>query len=500
MPFSLKRCLLLCAPALLLGLWLRVLLLHATPEAMYTPDTNSYWDCVSRLWNDGKFSIPEKRRWLYPLLLMPAPALPGNPPQAVALVQHALGLLAIIGVGWIAAHLTRWKTFVVPIATLLFAASPRGLAYEHQIIADSAMTNFFILAVAVALPWRGITQRRFAWTLALCAVVIALKPHGKPLALPLLVAAACCTGVPWRWHWANWLLALTCLLLFMSAGSSRQSGWLLLSSTLPFVAETGEPFPQYRAALAPVIREARALDQAYPWEQYRYKKLLADSDSYDEIAAGRSFAESAPEWNALTRRKEEFARVTTALARSGLRARPVEWLHFTLIKIARGCADPETNWLDTFQPAGFWEAQRVRNEGRWNDRPKAIALMCEMDRAAYDAFVQSRIAKRVWDFPSKASEAVAGQTLWFHDAAATHRISLTWVGGLGLLGLAASLRHRAALPLVAALALSLGTSYGIGDAVPRYIYPIEWMLFLFPLLGCASFLDAAIYFKSRLRP
>ncbi len=154
--FTFKRCLLLCAPALLLGLWLRAHVLDTTPEAMLTADTNSYWDSVSRLWNDGKFDIPEKRRWLYPLLLMAAPPLPGNTPQAVALAQHALGLIAIVGVGWIAGQLTRWRMFVVPLTALLFAASPRGLAYEHQIIADSAMTNFFILAVAVALPQRGI--------------------------------------------------------------------------------------------------------------------------------------------------------------------------------------------------------------------------------------------------------------------------------------------------------------------------------------------------------
>ena len=499
-PFTFRRCLLLCSPALLLGLWLRVLVLHATPEAMLTADTNSYWDSVSHLWNDGKFEIPEKRRWLYPLLLMAAPALPGNTPQVVARVQHAAGLLAIIGVGWITGHLTRWRMFVVPVATLFFAASPRGLAYEHQIIADSLMTNAFILAAAVALPLRGITQRRLAWTFALCAVVFALKPHGKPLALPILVAAAYFAGVPGRWHWGNWLLPALCILLLVSSGSSRQGGWLLLSSTLPFVPETGEPFPQYRAALAPVIAEARALGDAYPWEQYRYKKLLADSDSYDDIAAGKSFAEAGPEWNPLTRRKDEFRRVTSALARSGLRAHPVGWLRFTFTKIARGCANAETDLLDAFQPAAFWEAQRVRNEERWNERTKAIALMYEMDRPAFDSFVQQRIARAWSDSPWKQIERLGCRVSWFHDGAAIHRVSISWIGALGLLGLAASLRHRDALPLVAALALSLATSYGIGDAIPRYVYPVGWMLFVFPLLGFAAIADAVRYFKMRRTP
>lgn len=495
--FTLRRCLLLCAPALLLGLWLRAQVLIATPEAMLTADTNSYWDCVSRLWNDGKFSIPEKRRWLYPLLLMPAPALPGNTPQAVALAQHALGLLAILGVGWIASHLTRWKSFVVPIATLLFAASPRGLAYEHQIIADSAMTNFFILAAAAALPLRGISQTRLAGTLALCAIVIALKPHGKPLALPIIVGAACFAGLPWRWHWANWVLSLCCVVLLVSSGSSRQGGWLLLSSTLPLVPETGEPFSKYRSALGPVIREARALGDAYPWEQYRYKKLLADSDSYDDISAGKSFAEAGPEWNPLTRRKDDFRKVTNALARDALASSPITWLRFTLIKVARGFADTEANLLATFRPAAFWEGQRVRNEERWSERKKAIALMYEMDRPAFDQFVQSRITRESPGIAENLLIRIAESARWFTDDAFAHRVHLTWIGGLGLLGIAASLRHRAALPLAAAFALSLATSYGIGDAIPRYMYPIEWMLYLFPLLGIAALADAVFHFTKK---
>ena len=509
--YTFKYCLLLCAPALLLGLWLRVLVLYATPEAMLTADTNSYWDSVSRLWNDGKFSIPEKRRWLYPLLLMAAPTLPGNTPQAVALVQHAAGLLAIIGVGWIAGNLTRWRLFIVPVATLLFAASPRGLAYEHQIIADSLMTNIFILAAAVMVPLRGITQRRLAWTLALGAVVIALKPHGKPLALPILAAAACYAGVPSRWHWGNWMLSALCAVLLVSSGSSRQGGWLLLSSTLPLVPETGYPFPQYRTALAPVIAEARALGNAYPWEQYRYKKLLSDSDSHDEIAAGKSFAEAGPEWNPLTRRKDEFRRVTTALARSGLVAHPIAWLQFTFIKMARGLADPEIAQLSDLKPLAIWEVQRVRNEERWNERRKAIALMYEMDRATFDSYLRDHIvrfgsitqpgvARAVGEFILwQRIGPVALQARWFHDDATIHRLRISWIGGLGLLGIFVTLRHGSVLPLIAAFALSLGTSYGIGDAIPRYVYPVEWMLFLFPLLGIASIADAISHFTKKLR-
>jgi hypothetical protein len=496
--FTFKRCLILCGPALLLGLWLRGLALFATPEAMLTADTNSYWDSVSRLWNDGKFHIPEKRRWLYPLLLMAAPGLPGNTPQAVAFAQHALGLCAIVGVGWIGGHLTRWRAFVVPLATLLFAASSRGLGYEHQIIADSAMTNCFVLAAAVAVPFRCITQHRLGWTLFLCAIVLALKPHGKPLALPLLVAAGNFAGVPWRWRWPNWLLAALCAVLFVSAGSSRQGGWLLLSSTLPLVPEGDGKYPQYRAALAPVIREARALGDGYPWHQFRYKKLLSDSESYDDMTAGQSFAEAGPAWNPLTRRKAEFAEVTTTLGRSGLRAHPWAWVRFTFAKIARGLANPETDLLAKLQPVAFWNEQRVRNEERWRERTKAIHLIYEMDRAEFDNLVAQRSVRTAPDVSTNFFVRMAGQVRWFTDDPRAFRIGITWIGVLGLFGVIASARRLDALPLLGALALSLGTFYGIGDAIPRYVYPVEWLLYLLPLLGVVGLVDAVLSCKIRV--
>lgn len=497
---TLRRCLLLCLPALAIGVWLRATVLLATPEAILTADTNSYWDCVSRLWNDGKFEIPEKRRWLYPLVLMLAPALPGNTPQAVALGQYTLGVLAIVGVGWIAGHLTRWREIVVPLSTVLFAVSPRGLAYEHQMIADSLMTNLFILAAAAAIPLRGLTQRRLGWTIALCALVVALKPHGKPLALPILVAAACAAGVPWRWHRANWLLGALCLGLFVSSGSSHQGGWLLLGSTLPLVPETGEPFANYRAALAPVIHEARALGDAYPWYQFRYKKLLSDSDAYDDLAAGQTFAKAGPEWNPLTKRKEEFGRVTSALARSGIRAAPLTALRFTATKIARGLAASEFDQLEILSPAAFWESQRARNDERWTERPKAITLMYELDRPAFDAFVRERSARRNSDVTANPLVRLAAGVRWFGDDTAAHRVWWTWIGILGALGVAAAARSREGIALTGALALSLATSYGIGDAVARYVYPVEWMSYVFSALGLAALADIGLLLKRKSSP
>ena len=142
---------------------------------------------------------------------------------------------------------------------------------------------------------------------------------------------------------------------------------------------------------------------------------------------------------------------------------------------------------------------------------KAIALMYEMDRATFDTYLREHIVR----FGSITQPGIAravGEIIlwqrtgpvallarWFHDEATIHRIRMTWIGGLGLLGIFVSLRLGAVLPLIAAFALSLGTAYGIGDAIPRYVYPVEWMLFLFPLLGIASIADAVCLFTKQLR-
>ena len=48
-PFTFRRCLLLCLPALLIGAALRISMLAALPEGYYGPDSNSYFSKSLRL-------------------------------------------------------------------------------------------------------------------------------------------------------------------------------------------------------------------------------------------------------------------------------------------------------------------------------------------------------------------------------------------------------------------------------------------------------------------
>ncbi len=73
-----QQVLLLCVPALIIGLVFRVSFLIAIPEVYYGADSNSYFEAASKLWTQGDFTLNAKRRFLYPIILIFMPLLPGS--------------------------------------------------------------------------------------------------------------------------------------------------------------------------------------------------------------------------------------------------------------------------------------------------------------------------------------------------------------------------------------------------------------------------------------
>ena len=71
-------------PALLLGAVLRVLFLHYSPYAYWGADSRSYFSFAHKLVEEGYLSLDEKRRYIYPFLMVPATLLPGATLQWVA--------------------------------------------------------------------------------------------------------------------------------------------------------------------------------------------------------------------------------------------------------------------------------------------------------------------------------------------------------------------------------------------------------------------------------
>lgn len=490
--FRFRTCVLLCLPALLLAVWLRVLAMQAAPEAYVNGDSNSYIGPAYSLWEEGRFDISEKRRWLYPIFLMPLPLLPGNMLQAVAVIQHLAGLAAIVAIGWITAHICRAPRFSVPAVTLLVAASPRMLWYEHQAVADSLVLPLFVLALALLFPLYNVREKRLPWVVFFCALTVGLKPHGKPLIIGIMAVALLASGDFRKWRWSFWLNLALLGFFFITSGSSRQGNWLLLSSTLPMLPENGKSFPEYRKSLQPVIAEARTLGAQYPWQQLRYKKLLANSKSYIEVTKGRQYASTGPEWPGLVKRKKEYEKVCGAFAKEALLANPLQFLYFSSIKAACSLADDEIIGLTHLEPVRFWDSQARRNAERDAEMPQFLPLVYEARDGAFDQLAAARKARA--NTPDLAMNPVLklhARVLWFRETVkdGIGQVKWTWAGLLGLCGIAASIsggRFAASFPANCALALSLAACYGVGDRISRYVLPVEWITWMLPVLALAT--------------
>ena len=480
-PLTFRRCLLLCLPALVVGAALRMWMMAALPEGYFGPDSNSYFSTAKRLWNEGKWSVGEKRRWVYPVLLAALPPLPSTPSRIAPFVQHAAGLASLIGVGWIVGHVTRRRAIWIPMVTTLTAVWPLLVWYEQEIQAEALFASAYILAVAALFPIARLREgRRLMWFLLAAAFVVALKPHGRGLWIGCMAAAVVCAGAPWRWKWRDMAAATAGLLLIVTSGSSRQGNWLLLSSVLPLVPTEGEKWPEERAELRPAILETRAQLGIYAWRQGRYKKC---------VMTDRPGAAISEKWAALTKDKPRFIKVCGDFAKEAIRAHPFEVARLSITKCALAFARIDAP--SRLEPRNYWKEQLDDNEERWVEDPKQLELFYGFDKARYDVIAAQGKAQ---SFPPKT--LLDGFARAFSFARDGNDISKdrydvrpSWLGWLALAGLAISFWHWKTLTILwLPLTLYLASVFAVGDRVDRYVQPVEWV----GLVLAALALDAVL--------
>ena len=484
-PFSFRQCLWLCLPALLVGAVLRISLLTAIPEAFYGSDSNSYFETARDLYLKGKFHLPPKRRYLYPLVLIAAPAVPFcNTPQVVAAVQHTAGLVMILGIGWVAGHLVRRPALWVPPVTLCAAVWPRMLYYEHEMIGECLLLGVFIATVALAAPPGGLASpRRLIWFLLLAVLIVAVKPAGRPLWLGLFLAAMILTRRPRAWPRWVFLTVPAVAVISLTSGGDGQGPWLFLSSTLPLVKTEGEPYARERALIRPAIEAARADLPNYAFTQQIYKKWLSKKQGNPKLET---------EYAALVKNPARFSKVANALGRQAILAHPWPYARLVAEKIlvAGSNRDHDVRLL----PATFWAEQAESSEGRWSRRAPEMTLIYEMDEPAYDAMVAERAGRTVWFEPmvrwfTHISWVVAEPG----EPGKKPRISLTVLGWLAALGLvAALLPGRCARTSILWLPILLYVTivFAVGDRLSRYYHAIEWAMFVLIGIGFDVLLDA----------
>jgi len=242
-----------CLPALVVGAVLRVMLWIDLPFALLHDDTPDYLSTTNGLLHHGELSVHEKKTFLYPLFLTAHTLLPIPALRTLPLTQHALGLAVVLLVGGLVqAWCRKWRWWIVPI-TLLTAANPYLLWYEHTLMAESL---FVFATVVLAAAGTFYAMRRSGGAFALLCGALVLeagaRPEGKLLfgfALLLLVSL----------HWRERRLLGRRLMIFSVVAlathlvtRTEQAGLLLYTSLARLTPERLTSAPGFEPYIAPV--------------------------------------------------------------------------------------------------------------------------------------------------------------------------------------------------------------------------------------------------------
>lgn len=502
--FTWQRCFWLCLPALVIGAILRLSFLIAVPESYYGNDSNSYFVSAHSVILDHRFDFPPKRRFIYPLLLIPTPLVPFcNAVQFVAVAQHTLGLLMIYGIGWVTGHLMRRPGLWVPPVTILASMWPRMLYFEHEMVGECLMLGAFIATVAVAVPPEGLkTDKRLIWFCYLALLIMAIKPAGRPLWFALMIIAALYTRRPFSWPKICYATIPLAGIMTFTSGGDGQGPWLFLSSTLPLVKTEGEMYAKERAILKPAIEKARADLPNYAFRQGIYKKWLSNNHADGPLGA---------EYAAFASDRPYFSKVANHLGKEAVLSNPFLYLKMVGMKVISASSDRHND--QRLIPSFFWSEQKLSSAGRWQKLGDAkrekvgaeMRLLYEMDETSYNAMVEERSQRTVW-YQSlvrpwlKVNWLQAGPG----EVGQPPRIQLQWMGYLALFGLATALwpgrRFIKTSIIWFPTLLYMMIVFAVGDAVTRYLEPIDWTIFVLMAYGLDTLVEGIIVLWKRIRP
>lgn len=245
-----------CVPALLLAAGLRLTLLWQWPEALFWPDSDDSLSTAAHQVTHGVWKMHTKKTWLSPVIYTGLAYLPGGILRWTAAVQHALGLLCILFAGGLCFHwFKHWRVVILPL-TLLIAAHPTLLVWEHAIMQESwFVTALLGVAWCVARFIRQPSWLNFGWLALSLFLCSGARPEGK------LVAAAGFLVVPialWR-QWKPMATALALMaalaLVIKKTTVTGQAGLLLLTSVIPFLPEELPGYPGLAEKLRPIQKQ-----------------------------------------------------------------------------------------------------------------------------------------------------------------------------------------------------------------------------------------------------
>lgn len=313
--WNLRRLALLTLPALLVGLFLRAMLMVDLPYGSIHPDSDDLLLTPDRLIQKGQWSLHPKKTFLAPVLYTAAFAVPKVPVLiAIPLAQHLLGLATVA----IAALLCRlwlrhWQWIVVPV-TMLLAVNPALIWFEHALMTETLFVFCTaLLALAGTLYALRPEKRTFAFLCVALVLEAGARPEGKLLfAFGFLLIFL----VAWpQWRKALRPLGILLLVVIPTSFATRtnQAGLLLYTSLLRIAPETSNVAPGVENYTAPIRTDLQtqwAAHPAYPRSAQRNELAKAlsaylkerhlpsgntQTDSLCKRLAKEAFLQQAPE-------------------------------------------------------------------------------------------------------------------------------------------------------------------------------------------------------------
>ncbi len=314
-------------PALLLGAGLRLLLLSYIPYAYWGSDSRSYYSFVHQLFEHGGLSLDEKRRYFYPIFLLPVSLLPGAPLRWLAWLQHGIGLATLVPLAYVVRRtLGQWRWWVVPV-TVAWSGMPMVLWYEHELLGETIFFGTIVWAIAGWCAWvnearLARAQRLFWWCFVPLALFLLTKPSGRfvwpGVCLGLLLVLA------WRrLTWRHWAALAGLVVVTLTMGSKKQAAWLLYVASFPLTALETPRHADYKAEIRDMVEPLRLeLDTYY----------LRDGEPF-AFLENPGKQETRPLWKALDGDIKLRTRIYMDLALEGIREHPDLFLYLAVQRI-----------------------------------------------------------------------------------------------------------------------------------------------------------------------
>jgi hypothetical protein len=317
-------------PALFFGAVLRALLMSYLPYAFWGPDSRSYYAFAHKLLLNGWISLGDKRRFLYPILLVPVSLLPGGALRWLPLIQHTLGLATLLPLAYVIRKTLRfWRVWIVPL-TVTYAGIPIVLWSEHELLAENVFFATLTWAFAGWAAWVGQEQaersrRLFWWFLVPFALFILTKPAGRFVWPGIFVGLALVAA--WRLLTGAQAVALLAVLAITPVvGSKKQGAWLLYTAAFPLTQLETPLHAEYKAEVRDLVMRMRDnLDIYYLLQHEEPFYFLRDPDQQT----------ARPLWTALGKTENEKLKnkIYMDLALEGMKARPDLFLYLALERI-----------------------------------------------------------------------------------------------------------------------------------------------------------------------